>query len=173
MFADPFNTPNEFPLCHLVHEIDVIDPLLLVLIPLVHGIHPNIAWFAIWEGFPAFSDGNGCWIGFGECPGMRDVLPCAAKIVYMRDGDPPETVEPLVAEHVPLTAEYFFRRLSGQSSMSVVRGDEQGDIFRCVLFRERRTPVSRGWDKASRLLHFSDESCDLRIFISRHLHDVF
>lgn len=54
--ADLLHGDDHLPLCHLVHEIYVIDALILAEIPLMNGIHPEEARSPVRFRFPALSD---------------------------------------------------------------------------------------------------------------------
>ena len=99
-FTDSFHAPDKFHLGHLVHKVDVVDSLLLVLIALMHGIHTNIAWFAVWTGFSPFADRHVCRSRFREREHVRQILPTFAEVVDVTYGNVFEADVPVIVKQL-------------------------------------------------------------------------
>ena len=112
VFADSFHTPHDFPLSDFINEVDVIHALLLVLIPLMHGIHANIARFSVWFRFSPFTNRNRRRIGFCEGPHMGNVLSRLSEVVQMAHGNVFEAEKSFIMEYLKLPTKDFFRRLA-------------------------------------------------------------
>src|ERR1019366_2923465 len=57
-FADLWGGAHHFPLRHFIHGVEVIQTLHSLAIALVHRVHPQIAWPALWIGLAPLSYGN-------------------------------------------------------------------------------------------------------------------
>src|ERR1700720_1393104 len=58
VLADGLAAAQHFPLRHRVHTIDVIGAGLAVLLPLMYGVHSQVAGLALRIRFASLGDGN-------------------------------------------------------------------------------------------------------------------
>ena len=59
-FTDLRRSAHYLPLRDLIHGVDVVDPFDSVQIPLVHGVHSQIARPAVWFRTPPLANGHRC-----------------------------------------------------------------------------------------------------------------
>jgi hypothetical protein len=75
---------HDLPLCDLIHGIDVVDPFDAIAVSLMHGVHSQVAWPALWIGFPSLADAHRHWPGRLINHPSFPVRPMLAQVVNVR-----------------------------------------------------------------------------------------
>ena len=86
-FADAFGGGHDLPLRDLIHRVDVVDTFAGGRIPLVHGVHPQVAGLALRIGTAPLADSH----RRGPRPGVgKTAFPIARllpQVIEMRHRD--------------------------------------------------------------------------------------
>jgi hypothetical protein len=56
ILGNPFQRDHHFPLGYFIYGIDMIDPFMTFLIPLMDSIDPDMTWLPMRLGFNPFPD---------------------------------------------------------------------------------------------------------------------
>src|SRR3989449_4269018 len=145
------------------------QPGLPVVIALVHGVHPQIAWSAPWIGFAPLGNALLRRWGVGPAPRLAAVTRRVAQFKNRGHRDPRQSLILHFSEHVMLPLHHTPRRRSGRIFMRRIHSRQQSDVGGRVSSRKTRPASGLAFDSPD--LHpTADPSRQLRSAQSGHLH---
>jgi hypothetical protein len=139
-FLDGFHSHNDLPLRHLIHEVDVVDALLLAEISLMHRVYAEEAGSSRRLRLPPLPDGTirALRLLDGECFFL--VAAMLTQAVHLCGGDTCETDEAVIATLVLCPADLPDRPPT-EPAVRIVRGNEELDVRACVPLERLMTLV--------------------------------
>ena len=128
---------DELVLGDLVHQVDEVEALDAVAVPLVDGVHAHVSRPALGLRGLAQADGHGHRLRPRPHGALRAVRSGAAQVVDVAVGDRREALEARVPEHLELAPQDLARGQPRHLPVGLVDVRQQPDVDRRVPSRER------------------------------------
>lgn len=134
-FTDTFDRYSDFPLCHLIHEIDVVDTFLSIQITLMNRINPDESRRSIGTRFCSCTNGNLGTLCAGNIQSITEIHFCSSQTVEMSDWYLLEANESLISCTILILHESDCQS-SGKSIGGIIHLCQEFYVCRAVLFRK-------------------------------------
>jgi hypothetical protein len=121
-----------------VDGIDMKQSGLAVMMALMHGVHPQITWPALWIGFAPLGNAHLPRLRVVHAHALVAVNRRVAQVINVGHRDPSQSLILHFSEHLMLPLHHSPRRRSGQVFMRRIHSREQRDVGGRVSSRKTR-----------------------------------
>ena len=144
--GDALDSQHHLPLRDLIDGVDVVDPLALGSIALMHSIDAQKAGLAVGRGLPPFADLDRGGPGLFKVAQAQAIARAVAQVVEMAVGEPGQPLELTLAVNLELSLENMARARAAESLVRLVDCGQQLDVRLSIVVLVARPPGGLGGD---------------------------